>query len=370
MKIDHEILALTLNLDVDRFWEENDLCQNFTTQKPRCALSFSPDDHWLFEFLQVSSTLRYYFDKTFRDDLHKQANSILHEYVGKSYFDEDTWENYPKRIENLFDCEFTYHEGSTPWLTPATNDPDEFSKILDKAEKTDLQSWAFPEAFLEEWESRKKEGKLLPHLGTGSRGPATIMTSVLTTETVFLWMYDYPEIMKRFRDILQRQMVAFNQVLRVFSGNNSPGWWITDDNSALFSRKLYHTYCVPVLQSVLDTFAPLGSRRYQHSDSSMGHLLDFQNELGINVVNYGPDVDVGLIREKMPAAFIHGQMPPFLLRNGSPQAIQVRLIEDFRKGGTSGGLTVTTAGSLAAGTGVERMRLMMQLVEKYCRYEL
>jgi uroporphyrinogen decarboxylase len=71
----------------------------------------------------------------------------------------------------------------------------------------------------------------------------------------------------------------------------------------------------------------------------------------------------------MPEAFIHGQLPPFLLRNGSPEEIRERIVSDFKKAGQSGGLNVTTAGSLAAGTGVGRMRWFMQVVQTDCRYD-
>lgn len=367
--LDPEFIERTAKLDVHAFWIENEACKAFTTSKPRCALSFSPDDHWVFEFLNVESTLRYYHDKAYRDEQHRQANQLLREYVGRAYFDEDSWETSPKRIENLFECEFSYVEGGTPWLTPPTDDPDEFSRILDRAEKIDIQSWALPEAFLQEWETRKAAGKPLPSLGTGGRGPATIMTSVIPTETVFFWLYDHPDLMARFRDLLAVKMVELNRVLRAFSGYAVKDWWITDDNCALFNKRLYHTYCAPVLRAVLDEFAPLGSRRYQHSDSSMGHLLDEQRELGINAVNYGPDVDPALIRSKMPEAYIHGQMPPFLLRNGSPDEIRERIVADFEKGGATGGMEITTAGSLAAGTGVGRMRWMMWVVQEHCRYD-
>jgi hypothetical protein len=101
----------------------------------------------------------------------------------------------------------------------------------------------------------------------------------------------------------------------------------------------------------------------------MGHLLDQQYELGIRVVNYGPEVDVGLIREQMPHAYILGHLPPFLLRNGNPEEIRKRVIDDFAGAGASGGLEVTTAGSLAAGTGVGRMRWLMQVVQEECRYD-
>ncbi|MBN1136522.1 MAG: hypothetical protein JXM73_08045 [Anaerolineae bacterium] len=367
--IEQAFMELTRELDVEAFWEENALCYEFTTDKPRCSLSFSPDDHWVFEFMDVPSTLRYYQDKAYRDALHKEVNAITLEHVGWAFFDEDTWEHSPKRIENLFGCEFTYEENSTPWLTPVTRDPDEFARILDRAEEIDLATWSLPEAFLQEWNRRQAEGRRLSRLGGGSRGPATVMTSVLEPDVVFYWIYDHPDLMRRFRDILADKMIELNRVLRAFSGNEQPGWYILDDNSALFSPGLYREYCFPVLQRVMDTLAPGNARRYQHSDSAMGHLLEQQYELGIRAVNYGPTVDAGLIREKMPDATIFGQMPPFLLRNGSPDEIRQRAIDDFRKAGATGGLGVTTAGSLAAGTGVGRMRWLMQVVQQACRYD-
>ncbi len=367
--IEPEFMDLTTGLDVEKFWAENARCEAFTTHKPRCALSFSPDDHWLFEFASVPSTLRYYRDKAYRDKLHSEANRITRQYVGRAFFDEDTWLTAPKRIENLFGSEFEYTEGGTGWLTHVTDDPDEFVRVLDRAEATDMKTWALPADYRREWNERKAAGKHLPLLGTGSRGPATIMTMVLHPETVFGWMYDYPEMMRRFRNILARKMIDLNGTLRAFSGNYEPGWWITDDNCALFSPKLYREYCFPVLQAVLNALAPAGARRYQHSDSSMAHLLDQQRELGMTSVNYGPDVDCGLIREKLPHAIINGQLPPFLLRNGTAQEIKQRILDDFAKAGAGGGMIVTTAGSLAAGTGVGRMRWMMKLAQDYCRYD-
>ena len=366
--IEPDFMDLTASLDIEAFWEENDQCWDLTPHKPRCPLKFSPDDHWLFEFLNVESTLRYYQDKAYRDALHREANTITREYVGMAFFDEDSWEHEPHRIENLFDCYFSYTEGGSPWLTPATDDPAVFARILDKAEATDMSVWAIPDAYLQEWEARKARGDVMPALGTGSRGPATIITSVLDVETAFFWMIDYPDLMHRFSDILARKMVELNQVLRHFSGYSTPGWWITDDNSALFNPRLYRKYCAPVLASVLDAFAPLPARRYQHSDSAMGHHLDTQRALGINAVNYGPEVDIALIREKMPDAVIEGHIPPFMLRNESPETIHAKVIGDFQTAGAQGRLVIATAGSLAAGTEVGRMRWLMAVVQAHCLY--
>ncbi|OQA45598.1 MAG: Uroporphyrinogen decarboxylase (URO-D) [Chloroflexi bacterium ADurb.Bin325] len=367
--IEPEFMALTADLDVAAWWAENEACAQPGRNKPRCPASFSPDDHWIFEFMAVPSTLRYYHDADYRNALHAEVNAITLAHVGRAFFDEDTWRTTPKRIENLFGCEFGYHEGSTPWLMSVTDDPDEFAAVLDRAEATDLRTWSLPEEYLAEWEERKAAGKPLPKLGTGSRGPATIMTSVLKPEIVFYWIYDHPDLMRRFRDVLAAKMVEFNRILREFSGNDEPGWWITDDNSALFNRRLYREYCYPVLERVLAALAPGDARRYQHSDSAMGHLLEQQYALGIRDVNYGPTVDAAFIREQMPDALINGQMPPMLLRNGSPEEIRARVVEDFDKAGGNGLLNVTTAGSLAAGTGVGRMRWFMQTVQECCRYD-
>ena len=366
---DDTFAALTASLDVDQFWLENAQCQAFSPEKPRCPASFSPDEHWLFEFLKVQSTVRYYEDKEYRDQLHREANSITRRFVGKAFFNEDTWSSHPKRIEQLFGCESAILEGGTPWLLPATDDPNEFEEVLDRAEALNLRSWCFPEEFLDEWNQREREGRSLLSFGTGSRGPATIMTSVLRPETAILWMYDHPELMSRFRDILADKMVELNAAFREFRRAADQGWWITDDNSALLNRELYREYCFPVLEKVLSVLAPGNAPRYQHSDSAMGHLLDFQYELGIRGVNYGPEVDVASIRAAMPDALIHGHMPPMLLRNGSPDEIRERVIQDFEKAGAGGGLNLTTAGSLAAGTGLGRMRWFMFLTQNHCRYD-
>jgi uroporphyrinogen decarboxylase len=366
--IETEFLDLTKNLDVAAFWKENDRCSAFTTNKPRCSASFSPDDHWLFEFMNIPSTVRYYDDKPYRDVLHREVNGLTQKYVGRTFFDEDSWQFSPKRIEYLFGCKRAILEGGTPWLTPVTDDLAVLAKIIDQAEATDLRAWTFPDEYLAEWQERKRQGKTLPKLGDGSRGPATIITSALQPEAALLWMMDHPELMRRFRDVLAAKMIELNTVLREFSGNTQPGWWITDDNCALLSPRLYREFCYPVLEQVLEAMAPGNARRYQHSDSAMGHLLDMQYALGIRAVNYGPEVDAALIRRKMPDAFIHGQIPPFLLRNGSSEDIRQRVTDDFRKAGQTGGLEITTAGSLAAGTGVGRMRWFMQVVQDDCRY--
>ncbi len=266
--------------------------------------------------------------------------------VFRAFFSADTWVHEPRRLEPLV-CTFTMRELDAV----ATPQPMTREVLKDSWIARGIALRAGPSRGLICQKGKRQScWQAFTPPRPGSRGPATIMTSILSAETAFFWMMDRPQLMHRFTKLLADRMVTLNQILREFSGNAEPGWWITDDNCALFNRKLYREYCVPVLEQVLDAMAPGDARRYQHSDSAMGHLLDMQYGLGIRVVNYGPEVDAGLIRAKMPGAMIHGQMPPFLLRNGSPENIRLRVISDFAKAGATGGLTIATAGSLAAGT--------------------
>jgi hypothetical protein len=50
------------------------------------------------------------------------------------------------------------------------------------------------------------------------------------------------------------------------------------------------------------------------------------------------------------------------------EAIRDRMVEAFRKAGQSGGMIATTADSLAADTGVGRMRWFMRMVQETYRY--
>ncbi len=82
-------------------------------------------------------------------------------------------------------------------------------------------------------------------------------------------MYDHPDLINRFRDILAAKMVKFNPDYCEHSAQTPrPSWWITDDNCALFNRKLYQEYCYPVLEQVLGAMAPGDALRYQHSEAA------------------------------------------------------------------------------------------------------
>ncbi|HEY0867573.1 MAG TPA: uroporphyrinogen decarboxylase family protein, partial [Fimbriimonas sp.] len=145
--------------------------------------------------------------------------------------------------------------------------------------------------------------------------------------------------------------------------------WL-DDFCCLMSPGLYEEFALPAMKQAMDALAPTDDHwRFQHSDSDMAHLLPLLAQLRFDGVNFGPKLTVREIRDAMPRAEIHGQIPPFMLRNEPMEHVERKVAEDFLEVGGDGGLVVTTAGSIAAGTSLERIRGLMQIVETRCRYD-
>ena len=126
----------------------------------------------------------------------------------------------------------------------------------------------------------------------------------------------------------------------------------------------------PILRDVFARFAPgENDSRFQHSDSSMGHLLPILGRLGLNGVNFGPTVMARDIRKYLPKARIDGCLAPFTFMRNNEQGI----IEEVRRDCEAakeigGGVNIATAGSINNGSLLESMRLVMAVIQNYGRY--
>ncbi|MGI6707441.1 MAG: uroporphyrinogen decarboxylase family protein [Clostridia bacterium] len=360
-------------LDVKAFWEENELCfEPFSTDKPRVPIHFWLDDHFLLEEMEIPSTKRYYEDYSYRVKVHKECNDRVEKVIGRRFYtEEEVPAPSPNRFEVIMGAHWQLTEGGTPWLESSVTCIDDVKALIKRAEKLDMKKAAFPEGWREDKERYEKAtGKRLRMGGEGSRGPATMATSILGTVNTCLFIMDEPDIMKEFFEMLGDKLVEYHQALMEDTGHTKrAGYSITDDNCYLFPPQQYEAFCAPFLEKILKEFAPLPShRRHQHSDSSMGHLMGILHDLGINEVNFGPDIHPLEIRKSMPNAVIYGQIPPFVLRNGSPEEIIKAVRRDIDAVGGDGGLVECPAGSVAGGTPLENLKVYMWAVHTYGRY--
>lgn len=358
--------------DLQTFWSENDVAHKAKPSKrKRIPIQFSVDDHYLLETLGIKSTLRYYGDFSYRMQTHRQMNDLMEAELGRRFFQEGEYEApEPVRFEVLMGARWELREGSTPWLESSVQDEDDLDKIIEQAEKLDMKKVALPENWAElksNWE--EKSGKKLKHGGSFARGPATMATSILGTTNTCLFMMDEPERMDAFFDVLGRQLVNWHKVLMEATDNvHADGYALADDNCCLFPPAQYERFCAPVLKRLFQNFAPDPThRRYQHSDSAMGHLMPILSELGVNAVNLGPTLHPLEIRKAFPNAEIHGHLAPMTLRNGTYSEIAEAVRRDIDAVGGDGRMVACTAGSMMGGTPMANLLTYIWAVDRYGR---
>lgn len=358
---------MSSGLDLALFWEENELClaRPFSTDKPRCGLTLPVDDHWLLEEMQVPSTVRYFEDTEYRAQIHRECNDRCEQAFGRRPFSERIEGKGPKRIEEVVGARREVFEGGTPWLEPGVSSPQELIQHCQQiGSMSDDELLAF---VLEGSEPIEPSGGIVT---PWSRGPATIGTSVCGTQQLFEWIIDEPEAMGEFFDCLKVTLVRYHRLLAQARGQEVRGFAWLDDNCALFSPGLYEEFCWPVLDGVMSVFASrTDDYRFQHSDSAMSHLFPILARAGFHGVNFGPTIPAREIRAAMPTTMVHGQLAPFTLRNGSRADVEAEVRRDFEAVGGDGGLVVTTAGSIPAGTSLESIRGLVEIVDCHCRYD-
>ncbi len=362
-------------MDLARFWAENEasLARPFSTDKPRVPVVVSVDDHWLIQEMRLPSTVRYYQDVAYREEAHRACNRRTLAALGRAFFPEEVFPAPPRRIEEVFGSEIVLTEGGTPWLQPRVETIDDLKATLRRVERLDLRSFVFHEAYCAAEEEWRAAGRAPLALGTSIRGPVTVGTSVCGTMTYLEFVLDYPDVMDEFVRLLAARSVEYLRLLRERTGAPPRGLSILDDNCCLLSPRLYERFGYPVLRTLFDTFSPTpgavgGDERYQHSDSAMGHLLPFFRELRMTGLNLGPTVDPRAIREAVPTAVIHGQVPPATLAEGTREEIRAAVKRDVEAVGGDGGLVLATAGSVRAGTSLASILTFMEAAEEYGRY--
>ncbi len=144
------------------------------------------------------------------------------------------------------------------------------------------------------------------------RGPVTLATSIYGAQNFIYLMLDEPELAKRLGVTITDVVLKMTQAMDKETGFKS-GFSFYDDNCCLLTPQMYDFFAFPILQKVFEVRSPNNTDiRYQHSDSSMGHLLPILGRLNLTGCNFGPDVLFDQIRKHMPDTRVDGCLSPLV----------------------------------------------------------
>ena len=367
-------------LDVDRFWADQEVAvaDPFGPNIPQLPFGAQTTNECVYAELGIEEDFwRYAHDDTWRLSLNRAYNDKAERIVGRRLLSEaphDPSAVYPetRKLHDVFEARNVWLDQSW-WLEQSVDSADDLRRLLDRVDARNVRSFILPDNWAEE-KARLMARGIKPPLYRGQRGPCTFATSIFGTENFLLLVFDDPDLAVRLRDTILRVMLEIAHVFDDEAGYTPAtaphGFSFYDDNCALLSPAMYGLFGAPILKAVFERYAPdWGDRRYQHSDSAMGHLLPQLGALGLNRVNFGPTVMADQIREHLPHAVIDGVLAPFTYSRNEHENIVLELLRDFEMSRLERGLVFATAGSVNNGSSLQSMRLIMAAIQRYCRYD-
>ena len=366
------------DFDIEKFWENDALAHkdNCFAPAPQVALGIRMSDECVFAELGEEGEPWGYTPLERRIDLNRRYNDLSEKIVGRRllkerFLPEDARLPYVKRIGEVFGGEYILHNG-TEWLKEGIEDEKALEKKLDEVEKLDLREFMLPP----DWESEKRrvyeKYGVKPSPVHHIRGPVTLACSLMGTTEFLYFLADEDELAERFSNDIADVIIKMAEIMDEeagLKGKDTHGFSFADDNCCLLSPQMYEKFGYPVLKKVFARFSPdHGDKRYQHSDSAMGHLLPILGRLNLNGVNFGPTVMAPEIRKYMPEARIDGCIAPFTFMNNDEAQLITETERDIKAGFELGGVNISTAGSINNGSRLSSMRLMMEVIWEHRKH--
>jgi len=383
---------MKLDLDIEQFWKDEETAHEencFSKNSKQVALGIRMSDECVFAELGEEGQPWGYTPPERRYELNCRYNEKAVKIVGRPLLAEKKplpKEQQPKvtipkfkQIGEVFGGEYVF-DGNTTWLHGTLADNEQLEKKLDEVNALTADPQAFREFVLPaDWDERCKAVYELYGQRPGQfkyiRGPVTLATSVFGVENLLFLYYDDEELFTRFADTIGDVVLAYVDLFIKESGhtydNFEHGFGFNDDDSNLMPPDMYKAFGYRVLDRVFKKVSPNPEdRRFQHSDSAMGHLIPLLADFDLTGCNFGPTVTVREIRKYMPKTRIDGQLAPFtFMRNVEDDIIaEVKRDCEAAKEGDLRGLNLNTAGSINNGSLLTSMRVVMAAIQNYGRY--
>lgn len=355
------------DFDCRSFWEENAEClKRLDGNAPRVPLIFLFEEYFLFGILPRVDSIRYYSDLVYRLHTHHEANDVLDREIGRRPYAEHRMAYKKGAFEVRLGAKRELHARGAAWIQPAVRTRDELKNWIEKTAATDLSRDAVPDEWREEKRAFESATGARLSFNAGLTGPVTVASNLLGATELCLGIMDDEQLFTEFFELLCTKQIEFHEALLREEQGVVPrnGMGVNDDSCCLFSPANYERFCYPYMERLLEAFAPEPEhKRRQHSDSAMAHLMPLLNGLGINEVNFGPEIHPAAVRAAMPEAVVHGQMPPMVLRNGDESEIERIVDRDFAALGKRNHCACP-AGVVAAGTPFRNLRAYMRAISE------
>lgn len=271
----------------------------------------------------------------------------------------------------VFGCNIVLPDKEHPWTTPWIIPKFKTVEDLDKLEVPD---------------PKECEKKLLEHIRRaygkeisipkGSvpkiHPPFSAAGSLMGTETLFTFIYKYPNEMYKFLEKLYETYCVLKDYENNQKGLESNSLNLADDHAGYLNVNMYRKYVLPFNKRLYERYGK--EKRRLHMDSKSDHIANIiVEEYRVNEMDLGSSqfTDIAKIKKAFKdKVFFNGNLDTRLLVSGNEEEIKKNIEYCIVNAGPGGGYAFDVGGETFANIDINKLKFAIEYAKKIGKYPI
>ena len=263
-------------------------------------------------------------------------------------------------------AEVTFTKDGTPWAIPFIKTEEDIEKL----EIPNLDNAGYMTRAIEycRFMQKKLEGTGIPVSMGAGHSPWGVACLIRDTSEFMMDIIRQPDFAKKLlRKCTDLTLAWLRMQQNLIPPENFKRILIWDDLAGFVGLDQFRKFILPVYEEIYAAFPEC--ERWYHNDSETSAILEGLAEAKIQMFHYGYETDPAFIKEKIgDRVCLMGNIPPLsVLREGTPEEVDLSVKEIIKKSAKGGGLVVAAGGYIDEGTPIANLEAMIRACEKYGR---
>ena len=248
------------------------------------------DSPWIPGYLGIS-----HMDYYLNPDIWYQSNQKIHSEYPDITFVPSWWMEYGMAAEpSILGAKMKFWPNNTPSCVETLHRLED----LDLIANYDVENDSFMSLSLQRMRMHKQRildsGHILP-IAT-ARGPLCTASFVRGTTNFMMDLIMTPDLVHKFLELTTQLTIDWLKAQARAMGDTVEGIFVLDDIVGLIGEQEYLEFAHPYLKRICDAF-PEDWVKIYHNDASVDACLTHLPDCGFNVLNWGKQTDISVVKE-------------------------------------------------------------------------
>jgi len=317
------------------------------------------DSPWIPGYLNIS-----HMDYYLNPEVWFQSNKKINEEYPEITFVPSWWMEYGMAAEpSALGTKIKFWENNTPSEVENLHSLDD----LDKISKYEIKNDGFMALTLHRMKMHKQrifnEGHVQPIVV--ARGPLCTAGFVRGTTNLMMDLIMDPDRTHQLIDLCTNLVIDWLKAQAEMLGDQVEGIFILDDIIGFVGEEDYQKFAHPYLKRICDAF-PKDWVKIYHNDANVDACLQFLPDTGFNVLNWGKQTDISVVKETVGHKMcLMGNVNPLEIGvQGKPEEVYHATMEVLEKS-QGEGIILSLGGGVSPGMPGDNIRSMQKALQDF-----